>query len=84
MDRRCWTDRDQLHYILGQLRAAAPDAEIITFTNYDVAFLFDARLLQLTQAFNSVVIYTAAESSVRWPMSSAHSTTPLSRRPYAR
>jgi lysophospholipase L1-like esterase len=54
-----------LQYILSQLRAAAPDAEIITFTNYDVAFLFDARLLQLTQAFNSVVISTAAPSSVR-------------------
>lgn len=54
-----------LHYILSQLRAAAPDAEIITFTNYDVAFLFDARLLQLTQAFNSAVISTAAQSSVR-------------------
>jgi lysophospholipase L1-like esterase len=54
-----------LHYILSHLRAAAPDAEIITFTNYDVTFLFDARLLQLTQAFNSVVISTAAQSSVR-------------------
>ena len=53
-----------LHYILSQLREAAPDAEIITFTNYDVASLFDARLLQLTQAFNSVVISTAAQSSV--------------------
>ena len=55
----------RLHFILNQLRAAAPDAEIITFTNYDVAFLFDARLLQLMQAFNSVVIATAAQSSVR-------------------
>ena len=55
----------RLHFILSQLRAAAPDAEIITFTNYDVAFLFDARLLQLTQAFNAVVIDTAAQSSVR-------------------
>jgi lysophospholipase L1-like esterase len=54
-----------LSYILGQLRAAAPDAEIITFTNYDVASLFDPRLLQLTQAFNSVIISTAAASSVR-------------------
>jgi lysophospholipase L1-like esterase len=54
-----------VHYILSQLRAAAPDAEIITFTNYDVASLFDARLLQLTQAFNAVVIATAAPSSVR-------------------
>ena len=54
-----------LHHILSQLRAAAPDAEIITFTNYDVAFLFDARLLQLTQALNSAVISTAAQSSVR-------------------
>jgi len=54
-----------LQYILSQVRAAAPDAEIITFTNYDVASLFDARLLQLTEAFNSVVIATAAQSSVR-------------------
>ena len=55
----------RLHFILSQLRAAAPEAEIITFTNYDVAFLFDARLLQLTQAFNAVVMATAAQSSVR-------------------
>jgi lysophospholipase L1-like esterase len=54
-----------LQYILSQLRTAAPDAEIITFTNYDVASLLDARLLQLTQAFNSVVMATAAQSSVR-------------------
>jgi len=54
-----------LEDILSQLRASAPDAEIITFTNYDVAFLFDARLLQLTRAFNSMVISTAAPSSVR-------------------
>jgi lysophospholipase L1-like esterase len=59
------TTATRLHYILSQLRAAAPDAEIITFTNYDVTFLFDARLPQLTQAFNSVVISTAALSSVR-------------------
>ena len=52
-----------LDYILSQLRAAAPDAEIITFTNYDVAFLFDPRLAQLTEAFNSVVVSTAAASS---------------------
>lgn len=57
--------RNNLHDILSSLRAAAPDAEIITFTNYDVTFLFDPRLLQLTQAFNSVVISTAAQSSVR-------------------
>lgn len=54
-----------LHYILSRLRAAAPNAEIITFTNYDVAFLFDPSLLQLTEAFNSVVASTAALSSVR-------------------
>ena len=54
-----------LDYILSQLRAAAPDAEIITFTNYDVASLFDPRLVQLTEAFNSVVISTAAASSTR-------------------
>ena len=54
-----------VHYILSQIRGAAPDAEIITFTNYDVSFLADPRLSQLTQAFNSVVISTAAASSVR-------------------
>lgn len=54
-----------LHEILSSLRAAAPNAEIITFTNYDITFLFDARLVQLTQAFNSVVVSTAVQSSVR-------------------
>jgi hypothetical protein len=53
-----------LHDILSQLRAAAPDAEIITFTNYDVASPADARLAQLNHAFNSVIA-TAAESSER-------------------
>jgi lysophospholipase L1-like esterase len=56
---------NNLHYILSQLRAAAPDAEIITFTNFDVTFLFDARLAQLNQAFNSAIVSTAAASSVR-------------------
>ena len=32
-----------LHLILSQLRAASPDAEIITFTDYNVAALVDAR-----------------------------------------
>jgi lysophospholipase L1-like esterase len=54
-----------LNDILGQLRAAAPEAEIITFTNYDVASLADPRLAQLNQAFNAAVISTAAASSVR-------------------
>lgn len=54
-----------LHYILSQLRAAAPDAEIITFTTYDVAFLLDVRLQQLVLALNAVVVSTAAQSSVR-------------------
>jgi len=54
-----------LHHILSQLRAAAPDAEIITFTNYDVASLADPRLAQLNQAFNVAVVSTAAASSVR-------------------
>jgi lysophospholipase L1-like esterase len=54
-----------LHFILSQLRVAAPDAEIITFTNYDVAFLADPRLAQLNQAFNSAIVFTAAASSVR-------------------
>ena len=54
-----------LHHILGELRAAAPDAEIITFTHYDVASLADPRLAQLNQAFNAAVASTAAASSVR-------------------
>jgi lysophospholipase L1-like esterase len=54
-----------LHDILSQLRAAAPDAEIVTFTSYDVAPLFDARLSQLIQALNSVIVTTADQSSVR-------------------
>jgi len=54
-----------LDHILRQLRAGAPDAEIITFTHYDVASLADPRLAQLIQAFNSVVISTASASSVR-------------------
>jgi lysophospholipase L1-like esterase len=55
-----------LDYILSQLRAAAPDAEIITFTNYDVASVFvDPRLAPLTEAFNGVVVATAAASSTR-------------------
>ena len=40
-----------LDYILSQLRAAAPDAEIITFTNYDVASLFDPRLVAADPGF---------------------------------
>lgn len=54
-----------LHHILSRLRAAAPDAEIITFTHYDVASLADPRLAQLNQAFNAAVVATAAASSVR-------------------
>jgi lysophospholipase L1-like esterase len=56
---------NNLDHILTQLRAAAPDAEIITFTHYSVAPLFDPRLLQLTDAFNSVVTSTAAAASAR-------------------
>jgi lysophospholipase L1-like esterase len=54
-----------LGYILSQLRAAAPDAEIITFTQYDVASLQDPRFAPLNQAFNAVVISTAAAASIR-------------------
>ena len=54
-----------LDYILSQLRAVAPDAEIITFTNYDVASLLDPRLAQLIEAFNAVVVSTASASSTR-------------------
>lgn len=73
-DPACYSEREpavlrqiaaNLTYILGQLRAAAPDAEIITFTNYDVAFLLDPRLLEVTVAFNDVVVSTAKASSVR-------------------
>ena len=54
-----------LDQILGALRAVAPNTEIITFTNYDVAFLIDPRFLQLTDAFNAVVRSTAAAHGVR-------------------
>jgi lysophospholipase L1-like esterase len=54
-----------LHDILSRLRAAAPDAEIVTFTSYDVASLADPRLAQLNRAFNTAVVSTAAASSVR-------------------
>lgn len=54
-----------IHQILGALRAAAPNSEIITFTNYSVAFLIDPRFLELTDAFNAVVNTTAAAHRVR-------------------
>jgi len=54
-----------LNQILFALRAAAPDGEIITFTNYTVAFLIDPRFLELTDAFNAVVKSTAAAYRVR-------------------
>jgi lysophospholipase L1-like esterase len=54
-----------LQSILSRLRMAAPDAEIVTFTNYDVAFLVDPRLAQLNQALNATIVATAAASAVR-------------------
>jgi lysophospholipase L1-like esterase len=54
-----------LNQILFALRAAAPETEIITFTNYSVAFLIDPRFLELTNAFNAVVKTTAAAYRVR-------------------
>ena len=53
-----------INQILGALRAAAPNSEIITFTNYSVAFLIDPRFLELTDAFNVVVKTTAAAHRV--------------------
>ncbi len=54
-----------LDQILDALRAAALDSEIITFTNYNVAFLSDARFLLLTDAFNAIVRATGATHRVR-------------------
>jgi lysophospholipase L1-like esterase len=54
-----------LDRILGTLRAAAPNAEIITFTSYNVAFLIDPQFLELTNAFNAVVEQTARSHRVR-------------------
>jgi len=54
-----------LDRILGTLRAAAPNAEIITFTSYNVAFLIDSQFLELTNAFNAVVEGTARSHRVR-------------------
>ena len=56
---------EHLDEILGALRAVAPTSEILTFTNYNVAFLNDPRFLQLTEAFNEVVTETAAAHGVR-------------------
>jgi lysophospholipase L1-like esterase len=50
---------------LGALRAAAPNSEILTFTQCSVGFLIDPRFLQLTGAFNEVVMSTAAAHRVR-------------------
>ena len=54
-----------LDHILGDIRRAAPDSEVITFTNYNVSFLLDPRFLELTEAFNAVVTSTAAAHRVR-------------------
>jgi len=51
--------------ILAALRAAAPDSEIITFTGYSVAVLIDPRFLQITEAFNALVLNTAEAHRVR-------------------
>jgi lysophospholipase L1-like esterase len=50
-----------LDEILGAVRAAAPNSEIMTFTNYNV----DPRFLELIDAFNAVVKTTAAAHGVR-------------------
>jgi lysophospholipase L1-like esterase len=57
--------RKNLDAILGALRAAAPNSEILTFTQYSVGFLVDPRFLLLTNAFNDVVVTTAAAYRVR-------------------
>src|SRR5262249_16340265 len=57
--------KTNLDRILGTLRAAAPNAEIITFTSYNVTFLIDSRFLELTNAFNAVVEGTARSHRVR-------------------
>jgi lysophospholipase L1-like esterase len=57
--------RANLDQILGAIRNAAPDAEIITFTNYDLTFLIDPRGVRFTVAFNDVVSDTARSHSVR-------------------
>lgn len=50
-----------LNQILTALRRAAPESEIILMTSYNVNFLVDPRLLQLTEALNEVIT-TAAET----------------------
>lgn len=57
--------RANLDQILGAIRSAAPDAEIITFTNYDLTVLVDPRFVRFTTAFNDVVTDTARSHSVR-------------------
>lgn len=56
--------RANLDWILGAIRSAAPNAEIITFTNYDLTVLIDPRFVLFT-AFNDVVTDTARSHSVR-------------------
>jgi len=53
--------RENLDEILGALRAAAPDSEILTFTQYNI----DPRFMPLSDAFNAVVVSTAATHRVR-------------------
>jgi lysophospholipase L1-like esterase len=58
--------RANLDHILGSIRSVAPNAEIITFTNYDIAsVLIDPRSARLAEAFNDVVSDTARSHSVR-------------------
>ena len=58
--------RANLNQILAAIRGVAPDAEIITFTNYDIAsVLIDPRFAPLAEAFNNVVSQTARLHSVR-------------------
>jgi lysophospholipase L1-like esterase len=65
-DLACYQQQGQriavnLYTILGTLRAAAPDSDILTFTAYNV----DPRFLDLTTAFNAIVRTTAATFGVR-------------------
>lgn len=57
--------RANLDQILGAIRNTAPNAEIITFTTYDLTVLVDPRFGRFTAAFNDVVTDTARSHSVR-------------------
>jgi lysophospholipase L1-like esterase len=54
-----------LNQILTTLSMAAPESEIILMTSYNVNFLLDPRLLQLTEALNGVITNAAATERAR-------------------